>query len=73
MDNPETLATLGKQENGTQTKTHTQQLCVTALSTIFQLYRDVSFVGGGNRITQRKPPGCRKSLSSPIKRTICFK
>jgi hypothetical protein len=24
MDNPETLATLGKQENGTQTKTHTQ-------------------------------------------------
>jgi hypothetical protein len=25
-------------------------LCVTALSTIFQLYREVSFVGGGNRI-----------------------
>jgi hypothetical protein len=24
MDNPETLATLGKQENGKQTKTHTQ-------------------------------------------------
>jgi len=23
MDNPETLATLGKQENGTQTNTHT--------------------------------------------------
>jgi hypothetical protein len=23
MDNPETLATLGKQENGKQTKTHT--------------------------------------------------
>jgi len=31
-------------------------------STIFQLYRGDSLIGGGNRSTQRKPPTCRKSL-----------
>jgi len=31
-------------------------------STIFQLYRKVSFIGGGNRSTLRKPLTCRKSL-----------
>ena len=32
--------------------------CLTPLSTIFQLYV-VSFIGGGNQSTQRKPPICR--------------
>jgi len=33
------------------------------LSTIFQLYiTAVSFIGGGNRRTRRKPSTCRKSL-----------
>jgi hypothetical protein len=26
----------------------------------------VSFIGGGNRSTQRKPPACRKSLTNLI-------
>jgi len=26
----------------------------------------VSFIGGGNRSTQRKPPTCRKSLTNFI-------
>jgi hypothetical protein len=30
--------------------------CLIPLSTIFQLYRVVSFIGGGNRRTRRKPP-----------------
>jgi hypothetical protein len=30
--------------------------CLMTLSTIFQLYRGGHFIGGGNRITQRKPP-----------------
>jgi len=29
-------------------------LCLTPLSTIFQLYRGVSFIGGGNQSIQRK-------------------
>jgi hypothetical protein len=29
--------------------------CLTPLSSIFQLYRGVSFIGGGNRSTRRKP------------------
>jgi len=33
------------------------------VSTIFQLYCDVSFIGGGNRSTQRKPLTCHKSLT----------
>jgi fructose-bisphosphate aldolase class 1 len=33
------------------------------LSTIVQLYRGVSFIGGGN---QRNPPTCRKSLTNFI-------
>jgi hypothetical protein len=40
---------------------------VNNISTIFQLYR--SFIGGGNRNTQRKPPTCRKSLTNVI--TLC--
>jgi len=36
--------------------------CLTMLSTIFQLYRGASFIGGGNRRTRSKPPTCRKSL-----------
>jgi len=32
------------------------------LSTIFQLYKAVSYIGGGNRSTQRKPTTCHKSL-----------
>ena len=36
--------------------------CLTLLSTIFQLYRGVSFIGGRSQGTQRKPPTCRKSL-----------
>ena len=35
--------------------------CLMPLSTIFQLYRAVSFIGGGNQI---KPPICRKSLTN---------
>jgi hypothetical protein len=31
------------------------------LSTIFQLYHGISFIGGGNRNTQRQPLTCRKS------------
>jgi hypothetical protein len=27
---------------------------------------DVSFIGGGNRSTRRKPPTCRKSLTNFI-------
>ena len=38
-------------------------LCLTPLSTIFQLYIvAVSFIGGGNR--RRKPQACRKSLTN---------
>jgi len=37
--------------------------CLTPLSTIFQLYIvAVSFIGGRNGSTRRKPPTCRKSL-----------
>jgi hypothetical protein len=32
--------------------------CLMPLSTIFQLYRAVSFIGGGNQSTLRKPPTC---------------
>ena len=39
---------------------------LTPLSTIFQLYRDVSFIGGWNQRTRRKPPTCRKSLTNFI-------
>ena len=39
--------------------------CLAPLSIIFQLYHAmaVSFIGGGNRSTQRKPLTCRKSLT----------
>ena len=41
--------------------------CLTPLSTIYQLYIVmVSFIGGGNRGTRRKPPTCRKSLTNFI-------
>ena len=33
-------------------------------STIFQLYRGVSIIGGGNRSTQRKQQSCCKSLTN---------
>jgi len=36
---------------------------LTPLSTIFQLYRVVSLIGGGNRSTWRKLPTCLKSLA----------
>ena len=39
---------------------------LTPLSTIFHLYRGVSFIGGGNMSTRRKPPTCRKSLTKFI-------
>jgi hypothetical protein len=39
-------------------------LCLTPLSTIFQLHRGVNLIGG------RKPPTCRKSLVNLI--TYCF-
>jgi len=39
--------------------------CLTPLSTIFQLYIvAVSFIGGRNGSTRRKPPTCRKSLTN---------
>ena len=39
---------------------------LTPLSTIFQLFCGVSFIGGGNQSTQRKPPTYRKSLTNFI-------
>ena len=42
-------------------------LCLMPLSTIFQLYIvAVSFIGGANRSTLRKPLTCRKSLTNFI-------
>jgi len=38
--------------------------CLTSLSTIFQLYRGVRFIGGEHRRTRRIPPTCRKSLTN---------
>ena len=40
--------------------------CLTPLSTIFHYIVAVSFIGGGNQNTQRKPPTCRKSLTNTI-------
>ena len=41
--------------------------CLTPLSTLFFSYIvAVSFTGGGNRSTRRKPPICRKSLTNYI-------
>ena len=40
--------------------------CLTPLSTIFQLHLVISFIGGGNRSTMRKPPTCRKSRKNFI-------
>ena len=40
--------------------------CLAPLSTILHLYRGIMFIGGGNRSTQKKPPTCRKSLTSFI-------
>ena len=34
---------------------------LTPLSTIFHLFHGVSFTGGGNRSTWKKPPTCSKS------------
>jgi len=41
-------------------------MVLTPLSTIFQLYLAVSFNGGGNRSSGRKPPTGRKSLTNFI-------
>ena len=38
--------------------------CLMPLSTIFQLYRWRSALGGGNQSTRRKPPTYRKSLTN---------
>ena len=40
--------------------------CLMPLSTIFQSYLAVSFIGGGNRSTQRKPQTHHKSLTNFI-------
>jgi len=40
--------------------------CLTPLSTIFSYIVAVSFIGGGNRSTRRKPLTCRKSLTNFI-------
>ena len=40
--------------------------CLTPLPTDFSYIVVVSFIGGGNRSTQRKPPICRKSLTNFI-------
>jgi len=39
---------------------------LTPLSTIFHYIVAVTFIGGGNRSTRRKPPTCRKSLTNFI-------
>ena len=39
---------------------------LTPLSTIFQLYRGVSFIDGENLSTWGTPPTCRKSLTNFI-------
>jgi hypothetical protein len=41
-------------------------LWLTPLSTIFYLFLMVSFIGGGNRSTRRKPQTCCKSLTNFI-------
>jgi len=41
-------------------------LCLTPLSTIFQLYHGSQFIGGGNQSSSRKPQTCRKSLTNFI-------
>ena len=46
------------------------QWCLTPLSTIFQLYRGGQFIGGGNRVTGRKPPTYRKSLTNFLKNIV---
>jgi len=43
--------------------------CVTTLSMIFQFVA-VSFIGGRNRSTRRKPPTCRKSMTNFIIRIL---
>ena len=42
--------------------------CLVPHSTIFQIYNNVvvSFIGGGNQSTRRKPPTCHKSLTNLI-------
>ena len=40
--------------------------CLTLLSAIFRYIVEVSFIGGGNCNTQRKPPTCRQSLTNFI-------
>ena len=40
--------------------------CLTPLSTIIQLYMAVSFIGGRNWSTRRKPPTCCMSLTNFI-------
>jgi hypothetical protein len=44
--------------------------CLMPLSTILSYIMAVSFIGWGNRSTQRKPPTCRKSLTNFI--TKCY-
>jgi hypothetical protein len=47
--------------------------CLTVLSTIFSYIVAVSFIGGGNRRTQRKPPTSHKSLTNFIYNIMLYR
>ena len=49
---------------GIKVRIRVMVLCLTPLSTILQVCRGVSFIGGGKRSIRRKPPTCRKSLTN---------
>jgi hypothetical protein len=43
--------------------------CLMSLSTIFQVM--ISFIGGGNQSTRRKPPTCHKSHKMIVIKEEC--